>query len=96
MCVMATTHLSTGNHTYAVARGQESHEFLRDCFEPVWGDVVELLNNPVVCVDGTDYTLEVVCGSDYKVCTTLSTITYTCPSFMKVIVRTCYTPSSSF
>lgn len=73
MWIMATTHIFAGNHTYAVARGQESHDFLRDCFNLVWGDVVELFNNLVVCVNGTDYTLAVVCGADYKVCNTILT-----------------------
>ena len=59
--------LSIGNHTYATARGSESHEFLRDCFSPVWIEVSELIQNPVVTVDDVQYELQIVCGSDYKV-----------------------------
>ena len=57
----------TGYHTYASARGHETYEFLRDCFAPVWDEVAELIANPVIRVNEGDYTLEVVCGSDYKV-----------------------------
>lgn len=44
---------------------------------------------PWVCVDGTEYTLEVVWlqGMYYNFLT-LSTITYTCSSFIRVIVHT--------
>ena len=51
----------------ASARGHETYEFLRDCFSPVWKEVEELMANPVVQVDGMDYTPSFVCGSDYKV-----------------------------
>ena len=57
----------TGNHTYASAKGHETYEFLRDCFAPVWDEVAELIANPVIRVNEGDYTLKVVCGSDYKV-----------------------------
>ena len=57
----------TGNHTYASARGHKTHEFLRDCFAPVWDEVAELIVNPVVRVNEVYYTIEVVCGSNYKV-----------------------------
>lgn len=50
-----------------MARGSESYEFLRDCFAPVWMEVTDLIRNPVVAVEGEQYDLRVVCGSDYKV-----------------------------
>ena len=56
-----------GNHTYASARGHETYEFLRDCFAPVWREVAALIDNPVVVANGREYTLDIVCGSDYKV-----------------------------
>ena len=68
----------SGNHTYASCNGSESHDFLRDCFEPVWEEVAELIANPVVKVKVSEYTLRVVLGSDYKV-VIIHSHTYTHP-----------------
>ena len=66
LCIYLITVINpTGNHTYASARGHETYEFLRDCFAPVWDEVAELIANPVIRVNEGDYTLEVVCGSNY-------------------------------
>ena len=56
-----------GNRTYTTARGSETHEFLRDFFSPVWIEVAELIQNPVVSVDDVATSTYIVCGSDYKV-----------------------------
>ena len=66
-------YFATGNHALASARVHETHEFLRDCFAPVWKEVEELMANLVVSVEGTDYTLSFVCGSDCKVLYTTHT-----------------------
>ena len=54
------------NCTYAMARGPESYEFLRDCFALVWMDVTALIRNQVVAVEGDQYDLRVVCGLTTK------------------------------
>ena len=66
---MFTHTLYTGNHTYASAKGHETYEFLRDCFAPVWEEVADLIQNPIIRVNDVKCTLEVVCGADYKVST---------------------------
>jgi hypothetical protein len=45
----------------------------------VWREVAELISNPVVQANDAEYTLEVVCGSDYKVYAhNMSTVVNTC------------------
>ena len=64
-CIYIFIHV--GNYTYAAVRGHETYELLRDSLSPVWRQVAELIHNPAVCIDGRDYTLEIVYGADYKV-----------------------------
>ena len=47
-----------GNHTYAAVWRHETYEFLWDCFAPVWSQVADLTHNPIVCMDGRNYTLQ--------------------------------------
>ena len=56
-----------GNHTYASVKGVEDYDFLKACFAPVWEEVGELIANPVVYLEGQEYQLNIVFGSDYKV-----------------------------
>lgn len=59
--------LHVGYYTYAAVKGHETHKLLRNSISHVWRQVADLINDPVVSVDGWDYTLEVACGADYKV-----------------------------
>ena len=57
-----------GNHTFASVRGPEEYNFLKACFAPVWQELQDLIADPYVYVEGREYSLNLVFGSDYKVC----------------------------
>ena len=77
--IISIDSYTSGNHTFASARGSETYEFLRNCFAPVWLELAQLIANPVVHVQGVDYNLDIVCGSDYKVqCTYIHMYMYMC------------------
>ena len=50
-------------------RGHESYELLSVAFSPVLEELNEALANPHIIVDGVEWELDIVFGSDYKVCT---------------------------
>ena len=56
-----------GNYTYASVKGVKDYNFLKASFAPVWEEVGELIANPVVHLEGQEYQLDIVFGSDYKV-----------------------------
>ena len=57
-----------GNHTFASVRGPEEYDFLKECFAPVWKELQDLMVDPYIYVEGRKYNLNIVFGSDYKVC----------------------------
>ena len=50
-------------------RGHESYELLSAAFFPVFEELNEALADPYIIVDGVEWELNIVFGSDYKVCT---------------------------
>ena len=40
---------------------------MKERFAPVWKELADLIADPKVIVNGQTYTLDIVCGSDYKV-----------------------------
>ena len=50
-------------------RGHESYEILSVAFAPVFQELNEALVDPYVIIDGVEGQLDIVLGSDYKVCT---------------------------
>lgn len=57
----------TGNHTFAVIRGNEDYDRMKNGFEPVLIEINHLVDVRMIEVDGTIYELNVVLGGDYKV-----------------------------
>ena len=60
--------LLLGNHTFAAVKGSESYELLSSAFAPVFQELNEAIVNPCVEINGVHYELDLVFGSDYKVC----------------------------
>ena len=58
-----------GNHTFTAVRGHESYELLSAAFFPVFEEINEALADPCIIVDEVEWELDIVFGSDYKVCT---------------------------
>ena len=56
-------------------KGPEDYNFLKASFEPVWKELGDLIADPFVYVKGKEYQLDIVCGSDYKVCVWILKIT---------------------
>ena len=56
----------TGNHT---VKEQEEYVFLKAALDPMWEDLGELIADPYVHIDRHNYHLNIVSGSNYKVCT---------------------------
>ena len=50
-------------------RGHESYELLSAAFFPVFEELNEALADSYIIVDGVEWELHIVFGSDYKVCT---------------------------
>ena len=50
-------------------RGHESYELLSAAFFPIFEELNEALADPYIIVDGVEVELDIVFGSDYKVCT---------------------------
>ena len=48
-------------------RGHESYELLSVAFSPVFQELNEALVDPYVIIDGVEWQLDMVFGSDYKV-----------------------------
>lgn len=55
-----------GNHTIAVARGNENYDTLKKCFKDVFSDVNKLVKEKKIEVDGKTINLEFFLGGDYK------------------------------
>ena len=58
---------TTGNHTFAVVRAQESYETLQASMGEVLHNINNLIANPLISIDGSTYQLDFFLGSDYKV-----------------------------
>lgn len=56
-----------GNHTFAGLKADESYENLSGGFGDVMAQLNSLIDNPVIEVNETKYTLEFFLGGDYKV-----------------------------
>ena len=50
-------------------RRHESYELLSAAIFPVFEELNEGLADPYIAVDGVEWELDIVFGSDYKVCT---------------------------
>ena len=64
MCI--TLHC-IGNHTFAVIRGNEDYDCLKNGLAPVLNEVNHLIDVKMIEVDDVIYELNVVLGGDYKV-----------------------------
>lgn len=56
-----------GNHTFAIIRGIEQYQFLKDGLAPVLKEINELIEGRIVEVDGEMIELTFMLGGDYKV-----------------------------
>ena len=50
-------------------RGHESYELLSAALLPVFEELNEAVADPYIIIDGVEWELDIVLGSDYKVCT---------------------------
>ena len=56
-----------GNHTFAIIRGIEQYQFLKDGLAPVLKEINELIESRIVEVDREMVELTFMLGGDYKV-----------------------------
>ena len=54
--------------TFASVKGPEEYDFLKACFEPVLKELGDIIADPYVTTGGQQHKLNIVFGSDYKVC----------------------------
>ena len=60
-------HTCIGNHTFAVVRGAESYELLKEGLCPVLSEINDLMEEHAIELLDTVYELKFVLGGDYKV-----------------------------
>ena len=69
---MLTTNGSTfWKHTFTAVRGHESYELLSVAFLPMFEELNEAVVDPYIIIDGVEWELDIVFGSDYMtiICT---------------------------
>ena len=57
-----------GNHTFAALNAHEDYEVISTGMEEIMNQINALIAKPQIKIDGVFYTLEIVLGGDYKVC----------------------------
>ena len=58
----------TGNHTFAAVKLNENYDHLKAAFDPVLMEMNEIIEQKEVLVHHQPVTLDIVFGSDLKVC----------------------------
>lgn len=61
-------HTNIGNHTFAALNAHEDYEVINTGMEEVMNQINALIAKPQIKIDDTTYTLEIILGGDYKVC----------------------------
>ena len=60
--------LITGNHTFAAINAQENYDTLSSDMNDVMKSINCLIAKPEVTISGDTYTMDIIMGSEYKVC----------------------------
>lgn len=63
-----------GNHTFAAVKLNENYDQLKAAFDPVLSEMNEIIEHKEILVRDQPMKLDVVFGSDLKVCTYLSIV----------------------
>lgn len=67
LCVLLTENV-IGNHTFAAINAQENYDTLSSDMNDVMKSINNLVAKPEIEIGDKIYTLDIIMGSDYKVC----------------------------